>query len=217
MKEKVCMVDWSRIRFGQKSLPGVALLIMALLPWSAFAADTIVTPFVGYRSGGDVEEVATGKEVDIDEGDAQGLIIGWEMGAGVFEIIYSYQASELTGSSSVSPAVLVDVDVSQLLGSGRVFLDRDLGTYVGFMLGFTHIDFDGSGFDADTRPSLGFEGGIDYPLSEGLGLRAGVRGVFTVVDTDDDVYCTSSTDCPIESNDNLLEQWELFTGLSFRF
>ncbi len=194
----------------------LGLLVMTAVPVNVMA-DTIITPYLGYRGGGDVEDVITGSTVDIDESDTQGLIVGWEQGNGVFEIIYSRQATALTAGSTVSSDTLVDVDVTQLLGSGRTILNPDLGSYVGFMVGVVHFDFDGSEFDADTRFAIGFDGGIDYPLTEHLGLRAGLRGVFAFVDTEDGAFCQTSASCPIEVSDSILQQWEVFTGLSIRF
>ena len=116
-------------------------------------------------------------------------------------------------SRTVLPVLFVCTQLSQR----RDCTGRRRNSSFGFLLGFTHLDFDGSGFDADTRIALGFEGGIDYRITDSLGLRAGLRGVFTIVDTADGAFCTSSTSCPIVASDNSLEQWELFTGLSFRF
>lgn len=192
-------------------------LVFLLMPFDAYAEDMYVTPFVGYRAGGDVEDAASGSTVDIDESDTQGLIVGWEMQGGEFEIIYSRQATELTAGSSVADDVLVDVEISQLLGSGKLILDPELGGYFGFMLGLTHFDFDGAAYESDTRFAMGIEGGIDYPLTDSISLRLGLRGVVTLVDTDDDAFCESSSDCPIEVSDNVLEQYELFSGLTIRF
>ena len=196
---------------------GCGLLLLLLAPASVDAADTIITPYIGYRGGGDVEDVFTGSTVDVEESDSQGLILGWEMEGGEFEIVYARQSSELEAGSNVSPSVLVDVEITQLLASGKSIFDPQLGTYFAFMVGFSHFDFDGTGFDSDTRIALGLGSGIDYRLSDNVGLRAGLRGVFTFVDTSDGAFCTSSTSCPIVASDNTLEQWELFTGLSFRF
>ena len=193
------------------------LLFLLALPLELLASDMLITPFVGFRDVGDFEDVATGSTVDIDESETLGLIVGWEMEGGVFEIVYSRQDTELTGGSSVSAAALVDVEISHLLVAGRATVDSDWGGYFGFMLGATQFDFDGPGFDTETRPALGFDGGVDYLFSDSLSLRAGLRGVFTFVDTDDDAFCDSSTSCPIVADDNVLEQWEVFTGLTFRF
>ena len=192
-------------------------LIFALLPMHAFTADQYITPYLGYRSGGDFDDVTTDRRVDVDDGDFQGLIYGWQMAGGQFEIVYARQATELSSSRTVSADALVDVDFDQLLVAGRKTLDDDIGSYIGVLIGFTHIDFEGSEFESDTRPALGLGGGIEYPLGERLGLRVGLQGIFTFVDNKAGAFCKTSVGCPIKANDNSLEQWDLFAGLTFRF
>ena len=188
-----------------------------LLPHGAFAADMYITPYVGYRAGGDVEDASSGSTVDVDESGTQGLIVGWEMPGGEFEVIYSRQASELTAGGRVADDVLVDVEISQLLVSGKLILNPQLGGYFGLIFGLTYFDFDGPEYEPDTRFAMGLEGGIDYPLTDRVGLRLGLRGLVTIADTDEGAFCRSSTDCPVEASNNSFEQVELFSGLSIRF
>ncbi|MCP4303163.1 MAG: hypothetical protein GY783_21485 [Gammaproteobacteria bacterium] len=59
--------------------------------------------------------------------------------------------------------------------------------------------------------------GVDFRVTEGLGFRFELRGIATFVDNDGGTFCNSSDGCPIVVDSSLLWQWELLTGLSFRF
>lgn len=193
------------------------LLLANPLSINADSGNLTITPFAGYRDGGDFEDTGSDTKLDIDDSDTLGLIFGWEVKDGELEISYSRQETELTGSSSASSDALVDIDLTNLLFAGKSILDPDIGTYFTILIGFTEIDFDSDKLDSDTRPAIGFGGGIDYPIGDTLGFRLGLRGIVTFLDDNDDEFCKSTTDCPILIDDNALVQWEVFTGLSIRF
>lgn len=193
------------------------LLFAAPLSINADSGDLTITPFAGYRDGGDFRDAVSDTELDIDESDTLGLIFGWEVKYGQLEISYSRQATELTGSSSASPNALVDVDVTNLMFAGKSILDPDTGGYFSILIGFTEIDFDSDELDSDIRPAIGFGGGIDYPIGDTLGFRLGLRGIVTFLDDNEDEFCDSPSNCSILIDDNKFVQLEVFTGLSIRF
>ena len=200
-------------------LQALAYILLFANPLS-INADTenlTITPYAGYRDGGDFKDAVSDTRLDIDESGTLGLIFGWEVKDGQLEISYSRQASELTGRSSASPDALVDVDITNLLFAGKSILDPDIGSYISVLLGLTHIDIDSDELDSDIRPVFGFGGGIDRPIGDNLGFRLGLRGIVTFLDDNEDEFCDSSSNCPILIDDNALVQWEIFTGLSIRF
>ena len=200
-----------------KALAGL-LLLLGSLPVLADTGDMIITPYAGaYWGNADFEEAASGSNLDIEDTETIGLILGWEMEDGQFELSYSMQSTEFDGSSSVSSAVEVDVDIQNLLVGGKLTLDAESGAYLSFLLGLSEIDIDADELNSDTRPALGFGGGIDRPISDNLGFRVGLRVVATILDTDKDGFCDSSSNCPIEIDSGTLVQTELFAGIGIRF
>ncbi len=194
------------------------LLLLAPLPASAVDPTSMtLTPLVGYRFGGDYEDAVSGSDLDIEDSEILGLIFGWDRPRGALEISYTRQSSEFEGNSRVSPASLVDIDIDNYLLGGKLIMNRDHGTYLTFMLGVTEIDIDSSALDSDLKPSLGFGGGFDRRLNDRFGFRLGLRGLVTILDSDDDDLCKSSSNCPILLDGNTLVQWDLFAGLNFRF
>jgi len=193
------------------------LLFAIPLSISADSGNLIITPYAGYRDGGDFEDAGSDTELGIDESDTFGLIFGWEVKDGQLEISYSRQETELNGSSSASPDALVDLDVTNLLFAGKSILDPDMGSYFSILLGLTEIDFDSDELDSDTRLAFGFGSGINYPIGDNFGFRLGLRGIVTFLDDNEDEFCISPSNCPILIEDNKLVQWEIITGFSIRF
>lgn len=204
-------------RVGVVQALACVLLFANPLSINADSGNLTITPFAGYRDGGDFEDAVADTELDIDESDTLGLIFGWEVKDGQLEISYSRQETELTGSSSASPDALVDVDITNLMFAGKSILDPDTGGYFSILLGLTEIDFDSDELDSDTRLAFGFGGGIDHPIGDNLGFRLGLRGIVTFLDDNEDEFCKSTSNCPILIDDNKLVQLEIFTGLSIRF
>jgi len=204
-------------RFGILPLLASILLFANPLPIRADDGTMTITPYIGYRDGGEFNDETTDTRLDIDESESFGLIVGWDVNGGQLEVSYSRQASELTTSKSVSDDVLVDVDVHNLMFAGKSILDPDFGTYISFLLGLTHYEFEPSDVDSATRPALGFGSGIDRRINDSLGYRVGLRGIVTIFEDDDEDFCDSSSDCSIRLDSNSILQWEIFTGLSFRF
>lgn len=211
------MLDSVKRLFGPAQVLLYLFLVSSPLPIMADAGSTTITPYIGYRDGGGFEEASSGSNLDIDEGDAVGLIVGWDVDGGQFEVSYGRQATELTAGNRVAREVLVDVDISNLLIAGKLVLNPESGAYVSALLGLTQIDIDADELDSEIRPALGFGGGIDRRINDKLGLRVGLRGIATFLDTDADDLCDSSSDCPIFIDNSTLVQWEVFTGLSLRF
>ncbi len=198
-------------------LPCLFLLLVPLPAMSLDATSMTLTPFVGFRTGGDFEEAASGADLEIEDSETFGLIFGWDKPQGQFEISYSHQSSEFEGSGRVADSSLVDVDIDNFLVGGKLIMNRDSGAYLTFMLGLTELDIDSDALDSEILPALGFGGGVDRRLTDRLGFRLGFRGIASILDSDEDDLCKSSDNCPILADSNTLLQWDLFAGLNFRF
>ncbi|MCJ7500025.1 hypothetical protein MUP29_07190, partial [bacterium] len=74
-----------------------ACLLLFLTPVAAFAEGFQITPFMGYRIGGDFEDGATGTELSLSEEETYGIILNKETAPGFqSEFFYSFQPSRLT-------------------------------------------------------------------------------------------------------------------------
>ena len=180
-----------------------------------------ITPFVGYRIGGDFEDKNSDAELEVDESSSYGLILNFPADAKTeWEIYVSRQPTELkTGGLFVGRPVLdLDVDYYQLggtyLGDGKNLLPFFVAT-----VGASRFNPDESGFDTETFFAFTFGGGIKTSPENRLGLRLEGRVFGSLIDGGSDVFCQGSggATCLIEVRGTVLWQWEVNAGLIFRF
>jgi opacity protein-like surface antigen len=198
------------------------LLPFLLLPAAASAEEKAaldqvrITPFLGYRAGGEFEDANTGSTLDLDEEQSYGLI--FSKGAeDALEFSISVQPTKLNANGEVSSTDLFDVDVINYMVSGKNILNRESGAFVSGMVGVTHFDPRGVGLSSETRFALGAGGGIDYRIAKNLSFRLEGRGIGTFLDSSGGVFCSSSRGCAMYVDSSLLLQFEVISGLTFRF
>ena len=181
------------------------------------AVDQIrITPFLGYRAGGEFEDANTGTTLDLDEAQSYGLI--FSKGAeDALEFSISRQPTKLEASGEVRSSDLFDVDVFNYMLGGKKILNRETGTFVSGLVGVTHFDPREAGLSSETRFALGVGGGVDYPIAKNLSFRLEGRGIGTFLDSSGGIFCSSSKGCAMFADSNLLLQFEIISGLTFRF
>ena len=212
-----------KIDFGRHARWFALMLLSSLLlPGAAnaeekTAVDQIrITPFLGYRVGGEFEDANTGTTLDLKEDQSYGLI--FSKGAeDALEFSISRQPTKLEASGDVSSADLFDVDVFNYMLGGKKILNRETGTFVSGLVGVTHFDPRESGLSSETRFALGVGGGIDYRIANNLSFRLEGRGIGTFLDSSGGIFCSSSKGCAMYADSSLLLQFEVISGLTFRF
>ena len=210
----------------RKTLFAIALLMPAI----SFAQQNGVeiTPFVGARFGGTFEsELASVEpvEYEMEDSASYGLIVNWRHKSNTqWEILYSQQASEALYSgpddpNAPDPEVDVDIHVLQI-GGTYLFEGQAAIPYIAATLGGTHIRTDSSDAQDDTffSGSVGF--GVKLLPTSTVGIRLEARGYATLVDSDSRLFCSTGPDqnvCAVQVDGNLLSQFEIFAGITFRF
>jgi opacity protein-like surface antigen len=175
-----------------------------------------ITPFLGYRTGGEFNDFRTGTTLDLDEAQSYGLI--FSKGAeDALEFSISVQPTQLNASGNVSSSELFDVDVYNYMLGGKKILNRESGGFVSGLVGVTHFDPSKSGLSSETRFALGVGGGIDYPIANNLSFRLEGRGIGTFLNSSGGIFCGSNSGCALYADSSLLLQFEIISGLTFRF
>ncbi len=193
-----------------------ALLPFFVIPTGAVAEGLMITPYLGYRVGGDFTDISSGIELELAESESYGLIIGRDNGtSNQMEFIYSVQPTKLTATGAVS-FPLVDVDVENFLFAGKKILNKESGTFMSGMIGATRFDPSSSSLNSDTRFALGIGGGVDHRITDNLGFRFEGRGIVTFLNSDGAVFCGNGG-CLVFTESNVLWQFEVVAGLTFRF
>lgn len=175
-------------------------LLLSLIPAMAVAQVSRfeVTPFVGYRLAGEIDNSADigfdfRSDVEIDEAPTYGVIFdiplsrNWQL-----ELLASRQNTSFTVDEGLlSPSEnLGDVDLG-LYQAGFVLQwgDGQVNPFAVATLGLARIEPDFVELDAENYLSGSFGGGVKIFFSENVGLRLEGRGTWIDLDTDfDDRY-----------------------------
>jgi opacity protein-like surface antigen len=179
-----------------------------------------VTPFVGYRLGGDFEIAGTEADADLDDDRSFGIAITLAIdNYSAYELLYSRQEASFASASPVAP---LDLDVEYLHLGGTLLVNDELpvGPYIAGGLGITRLSPQSGGGSNDTRFSLSLGAGVKLPVSRSFSVRLEARGYVTFVDTDTSFFCASGSQggiCAIQSSGDAFIQYELLAGVSFAF
>jgi hypothetical protein len=180
-----------------------------------------ITPFYGYRFGGDINDVESASGAEIAEGASYGIMLDIEVAEGAFaELRYSRQSTELKASNSVFGAGQVDVtdiDVDHFMlgGTYEPQMSHPVHPFVSADFGVVH--FSPGGFDSETRFAFGLGGGFKLPMGNHFGLRFDGRWVVTHLSGETNLYCNSGGSCLFVSDGTFFHQFEFTAGLNFRF
>ena len=142
-----------------------------------------ISPFYGYRFGGEVQNPFTGRTYGFRDSEAYGLFLdvaprpNWPA---KFELLWSRQDSSVN-LQGLAGLGRVDLSIDQIqIGGSLERGGQHLREYVSLLAGATYYSTDGYG--SDTRFSLGLGGGVKYFFTRNLALRADLRGFCTIVD-----------------------------------
>jgi len=167
-----------------------ALLAFFVIPTGAIAEGLMITPYMGYRVGGEFTDYFTGTKLELDSNESYGLIIGKDTGGSTqFEFIYGVQPTKLSAKGPFTPGVLIDMDIENYLIAGKKIMNQDSGAFVSGLVGATRFDPSSSLMSSKTRFALGIGGGIDHSISKRLGFRLEARAIATLFNTNGGVLC----------------------------
>jgi hypothetical protein len=170
-------------KMGQAGL--VALMLVGLgVSAQAFNTDGIrLTPLVGFRVGGELEDAETGAKYSLGEAPQYGVSLAVPFDRRTFvELIYSYSEADFdlgSGTEVNFGSQYVHIGWLQYLQAEK------LVPYFSPGIGWTHFFSDDGSVSSSDRFSLGFGFGADYLFTDHIGLRAGGRlyGTFTSSDS----------------------------------
>ncbi|UTZ41721.1 outer membrane beta-barrel protein [Vibrio campbellii] len=175
-------------------------------------ANVIVTPYVGFTGGGEVEDQKE-RTYDLDPSINYALSVETPFEMGRIGLFYSNQFSELQDINNS-----IDVHYLQFQSSIYYPLSQGWQTYVGLGLGGSYTDADWVsdkyGFSASAFA------GLEYEFSKNFAMTAQIRWLGTVVDNDTSGACVLPTDgssCIIKFETDWMNQFQSNIGFSFRF
>lgn len=187
-------------------------------------AEVELTPFAGYRMGGefDVNNRTDDEDrrVDLEDTVSQGLLLNVDLSEPGKQLELYLGRQETTARSSeglLTPTrTSVDLTITQLQFGGLYFPGgTTTGGFVSGVAGVTRLDPKPAGLDTHHRASLSLGGGYKWPLNDHLRLRLDLRGLYTVLDSGGAVFCSGGCNVRFESNGFF--QVEASAGLAVRF
>lgn len=188
-----------------------------------------LTPYVGFRLGGALQDDASSAEVEIDNTETVGIIFNLREGLNTqWEVAYAYQPGQIEidflppgASPSVISADGTDIDIHHLQFGGTYIGEGTWSRpYMAATVGLAHIDPDFSAFDSDTYFAFTIGGGLKFFPTERIGVRLEARMYGTVIDSKSNIFCTSGTggaNCLFEVQGDVLWQFDATLGATFRF
>jgi hypothetical protein len=190
---------------------------MCALPQAAVAQTVEVTPFGGYRFGGDLYEVITDTSLDIDGAPTVGSMLDLFIGRGSsVSFLFSHQETRLDDDEAWEagvPATTLSIDHWHV-GGTQVF---GSGVAQPFMSGSLGLTYFGSDTDSELRFSMAAGGGVKLMPSRHLGARLDGRVYAVFVDGESrGSICTPGT-CLIGVNVSVIWQAEFTAGLVLAF
>jgi hypothetical protein len=165
--------------------------------------------------------VDDGDVLEVKDSWAWGVILGVTVAEdGELEALFARQGTRLASAGMFTSQPLFDLAIeSYQLGGNYLFGDAGarLRPYVGVGLGVTRLVPEPAELESEIRFSASLAGGLKVFLARHLGLRFEVRGLFTVLESESDVFCGSQAGCLVRTQGSDLSQAELRGGLIFRF
>lgn len=178
-----------------------------------------ITAFGGYRFGGRLE-VVLGRLV-MDDAPVFGGVLGYRVAPdALVEFTYIQENTELVFEPTASGdnVAVTDIAIRSFYLGGTY--EHGLGNvrpYAGMSVGMSRFDPSLETAEAETRFSFHFLGGVRTDFSQQVGLKFGVRGVFsTPPDDGSTILCTDDETCYVQSGNSLTSQFDFTVGLVVR-
>jgi hypothetical protein len=195
-------------------IAGVLSIACALGTASPLQAQGIeITPFGGYRFGGDFFELIAGRPVDTDGAPAIGAIVDVPLGEGLqVEGLFTHQDAHVEmESGSFGPLRRAKVTVDHFQGGAlQEYQDGRIRPFATGMLGLTRYAGEG---DSEIRFSLGAGGGVKLFATENIGVRLNGQVSATFVYFDARAVGCSPGFCLVGLNTDVVWQIEFSAGL----
>jgi hypothetical protein len=199
---------------SRSCLAGAFLIVACLGCASTLYAQGIeITPFGGYRFGGDFFELVTGQPVDADGAPAVGAIVDIPLGNGLqVEGLFTHQDTRVSvPAGPLGPPLLWRISVDHWQGGAlQEYAEGRVRPFATGMLGLTRYAGDG---DSEIRFTLGAGGGVKlFPVPR-IGVRLNGQISATFVYADARVVACSPGICFFGFNADIVWQMEFSAGL----
>ena len=204
------------MKWKQSLLVGVMLLAANVAGSAvAFGQGVEITPFAGYRFGGDFFELVTRHPVDLDGAPAFGVVLNVPLSNGFqIEGLFSHERALVPAAPfPLAPLWQLTVDHWQV-GGLQEFPGSRVRPFMTGTMGLTRYAGEN---DSEIRFALAAGGGVKLFPNPHVGLRLESRVFATFVDAGGTAIACSPGVCLLALHVNVVWQVEFTAGLIFRF
>ena len=204
-----------------------ALVLLQLTGGQARADAFDITPLIGTRFGGELDNIDTNNQsvdLEVEDGDpSYGAIFAIRVFQELrVELLYSHQQTRLETNSGFlsnnSKFTDIDIDYYHIGASWEWPLQNNVHPFFVMSLGATEFDPDEPLLNDDTRFSWSIGGGVKLFMQKNIAVHLGGRFFTTFIEDNDHLHCNDDHSFCFESNDDeYLDQFEATLGLTFRF
>jgi opacity protein-like surface antigen len=178
-----------------------------------------ISPFVGYRVGGDLRLSDTGQLISLDDHDAFAFAVDARADeSSEYEFFYSRQSTALRGNGFFPVSTVVEY---VHIGGTLALADEGwIKPYFGGGLGVTRLSPGLAPGSDDTRFSVSLAFGLRAPLTQHFSLRLEARGYITPLNTDTALFCRSEQGgalCQVRGRGSALFQGDFLAGATYAF
>ncbi|MFO1393715.1 MAG: outer membrane beta-barrel protein [Steroidobacteraceae bacterium] len=212
----------SGLRQALISASGVLACGLALAADAADKPRFELTPYVGYRMGGEFDldnpPPDTSSSADLDSSASWGVDLGiYRDRNSFYEVLYSHQSA---GVSTDDPSLDgKDVSIQYLQAGGTLLFPHEhYVPWLSLTVGATWFDAGGS-YGSETKFSGSLGGGVRFPFGDRFAATLGLRGYWTVVESDTAFFCSGSgsVNCLFKTTGGAFFQGEALLGFTAVF
>ena len=176
-----------------------------------------VSPFAGYRFGGDFFEVVAGQPVDLDGAHSLGIVLNVPLWDGLqVEGLFTHQRARVrVPAGALRPASQLQVSVDHWQAGGLQEYGR--GRVRPFLTGTLGLSRFGVSGDNEIRFTVGAGGGVKMFPTQHVGVRLDGRVFATFLDADARAGVCGAGGCILSFYADVLWQADFTAGLVIRF
>ena len=180
-----------------------------------------LTPYSGYRVGGEFEQETGEGEFELRQGDSQGLVFNVQTANSDahWEVLYARQQTELQTQASFAGGPLLPMDVEYLhFGGAYRFGASETRPFLTLTGGVARFEPGPSDLSAENYLSFAFGGGVQLRATKRLGVRLQGRAFGALVNDDGGLFCgdPQPDGCAVRVDGTALIQIEASAGVVFR-
>lgn len=177
-----------------------------------------LTPFVGYRMGGDFENIDNGVEIALEDANSYGLLTAWRYdNYRQGELLISHYDTKFNVDELSSNVYRSDIAITYLHLGGNILLSEEIvPVFISGGAGVTHLSPKNNNLDSETKFSANLGLSTRFNITEQLRLYVGSRVYATLFNTDSEIFCDEK-ECAIYVESDVWLQTEVSAGITFVF